>query len=444
MKKVRALNLLASGLAALGVMACLQGNPIQESAAGKGEAESELAVAARTPIGSPEQPTKISTLAELRTLRTSGNYILTKNIDASSTANTPFVPIGNARVPFTGTFDGGNFTITNLNIKGSWQNTGLFSWAVNADLKRIRLVNVNVTGGGSTGGIVGFARNINLDYSYVTGTVTSTSAAEGQAGMAIGQANEFVRVTRCYATGTVKGTGNAFGGFVGRIYATGTHDPNPEEDFRVRLYEVYTDVTVSPNTSTTREVYSGGLAGVVAGGDFQDVHTRGSVTGRKGAGGLLGFVVNDEPGSNGTIVRSAMSRGVVTDAAAAGRAGTIGNSTGRFSWCSSLYDLDTDTGILNPNMPEPECQVGKRSQVLKNPHPAPNKLIDPYIHGMLVSQVLIDESPDDRFIQCMLGSGSDGDWGFGTCGKTPIWALNSETEYVTLVRIPNPGVQPKN
>lgn len=276
----------------------------------------------------------------------------------------------------------------------------------------------------------------------MTGTVTSTSAAEGQAGMVIGQANEFVRVTRCYATGTVQGTGSAFGGFVGRVYATGTHDPN--EDFRASFYEVYTDVTVNPNTSTPRDVYSGGLAGVVAGGDFQNVHTRGAVTGRNAAGGLLGFVVNDEPGSNGTIVRSAMSRGVVTDAAASGRAGTIGNSTSRFSRCSSLYDLDTDTGILNPNMPEPECQVGMRSQVLKKPHPSPNKLIDPYIHGMLVTQAMIDEFPDDRFTQCMLGSGSDGDWGFGTCGNTTMWALNSESEYVTLTRIPNPSVQPKN
>lgn len=147
MKKVRTINILASGLAALGVMACLQGNPIQDSAAGEDGTKNELAVSARTPIGSTEPPTEISTLAQLRALRPTGNYILTRNIDASSTANTPFVPIGNARTPFSGTFDGGNFTITNLNIKGSWQNTGLFSWAVNADLKRIRLVNVNVTGG---------------------------------------------------------------------------------------------------------------------------------------------------------------------------------------------------------------------------------------------------------------------------------------------------------
>jgi hypothetical protein len=37
-----------------------------------------------------------------------------------------------------------------------------------------------------------------------------------------------------------------------------------------------------------------------------------------------------------------------------------------------------------------------------------------------------------------------GGWGFGTCGQTPKWAANSSSEYSTLLRIPNPSVQPKN
>jgi hypothetical protein len=53
---------------------------------------------------------------------------------------------------------------------------------------------------------------------------------------------------------------------------------------------------------------------------------------------------------------------------------------------------------------------------------------------------MIDEG---GFDQCKLGSGSDTDWGFGTCGTVQLWALNSSTEYITLTRIPNPSVQPK-
>jgi len=67
-------------------------------------------------------------------------------------------------------------------------------------------------------------------------------------------------------------------------------------------------------------------------------------------------------------------------------------------------------------------------------------LISPYIHGLLVTQALIDEG---IFDQCALGSGSDGDWGFGTCDTELLWALNSSSQYNTLIRIPNPSIQPK-
>jgi hypothetical protein len=326
---------------------------------------------------------------------------------------------------------------------GTGDNTGMFSWAVNALIKNTQLTNVNVTGRLNTGAIAGYARNVDLIYSYVTGKVSGSLNDQSRLGMAFGYAAEFVRVERCYATGTVNGWGRFVGGFIGMIYATGIHDPNPEEDFRASLKEVFTNVTVNPSMPATGSVYAGGLVGFVTGGDFQNVHTMGPVTGRGAAGGLLGYVVNTDPNSNGTVLRGAMSRGIVTDANVAGRAGTIGNSDGTFSWCSSFWDNNTDTGVPNPNMPETNCQTGASSSVLKSPHPSPNKLISPYTFGMLVTQQMIDEFPDDKFTQCWLGSGSDGDWGFGTCGATAIWSLNTNAEYNTLLRIPNPGVQPK-
>jgi filamentous hemagglutinin family protein len=47
-----------------------------------------------------------------------GNYALGRNIDASATSNSPFVPIGNVSTPFTGQFDGQGNTITSLTLGG--------------------------------------------------------------------------------------------------------------------------------------------------------------------------------------------------------------------------------------------------------------------------------------------------------------------------------------
>lgn len=431
-------NLIATALA-LSTVACMQESPVDNpSADGKGKAN-ELTVAARTPIGSTQPVTLISTLAQLRAMTTTGNYKLANNIDASPTSATPFAPIGFLKDPFQGTFDGNNFTINNLTIRGTGEYTGMFSWAVNAKLQNIRLTNVNVTGGHHVGGLAGYVRNVDLTYSYVTGTVTGNLQGDSRVGLVFGRAADFVRVSRCYATGTVNGWAQYVGGFVGLIDAFGIQDPNDE--FRATFKEVFTNVTVNPAMPAGgAAVYAGGLAGYTTGGWFENVHTVGAVTGRFAAGGILGYVVNNDANSLPSILRGAMSRGVVTDASVAGRAGTIGNSNGTFGWCSSYWDNNTDTGIPNPNMPEPTCQTGKSSNELKAPHPDPSKLISPYIIGQLVTQALINQGV---YPQCKLGSGSDGDWGFGTCGTTQVWALNSNTEYNTLTRIPNPTVQPK-
>lgn len=436
MKQKRIARLLVPALG-LYLAACMHETPVDEAEAGK---PARPAIAARMPIGSTDPNiTYISTLAQLRAMGTSGNYKLANDIDASATATTPFVPIGGTYNPFHGTFDGGTFTISNLKIVGTGTNTGLFSWAANADLKNIRLANVNVTGGANTGAIAGSVQNVDLKDSYVTGTVTGSLNDQSKLGMFFGSSAYFTHVERCYATGTVTGWGKYVGGIIGYAAAYGTYDPN--DDFRLLVREVFTNVTVNPSMpSGSSAVYAGGLIGYLVGGDIQEVNVVGSVTGRTSAGGILGRVVNDAPNSQASILRHAISRGVVTDAATAQRAGTVGTSTGTFGRCTSLWDSNTDTGTLNPDMPEPECQQGLHSDTLKKAQTTSPKHLRPYIDGMFLTQADINEL---GFPQCMLGSGSDGDWGFGTCGQTVIWHANSSTEYNTLARIPNPSVQPK-
>src|SRR6185369_3033243 len=124
-------------------------------------------------------------------------------------------------------------------------------------------------------------------------------------------------------------------------------------------------------------------------------------------------------------------------------AGAIGSATGLFTRCSSVFwNRQTDSGTPWVSPQDIGCNQSKTTSELQSPHPSPNKLINPYHNGLLITQALIDD-PNFPFTQCQLGSGSDGDWGFGTCGVTPIiWQLNANNQYNTLVRIPNPGVQP--
>jgi hypothetical protein len=437
-KSIKTMVATASALA-ICTTSCLQEPPARSAA---GPAES--AVAARIPIGSTAPVTWIYNLADLRNMTNmTGNYKLANNIDASATAQTPFVPLGYTKDFFRGTLDGNNKTITNLTITGAGSYTGIFTKAYHAVFKNIRLVNVNVTGGYSTGAIAGYVENVDLKDSYVTGKVTGNSTGD-RLGLAFGSAGNFTRIYRSYTKGRLEGRGFHFGGVVGHAAFYGIKDDT--DDARIQLDEVFGQDTIEPAfPAGSAMVAAGGLVGTLIGGSINNVHAAGSVKGRLAAGGLIGNIINDAPGSIGSYIRGGLSRGIVTDVANQNRTGAIGMMSGALIWTGgAYYDTDTDGGIPNPNISDPACQKGFTSAELKAPHGDPDKLLRPYIYGMLITQPDIDNDEEFDFDQCELASGSDGDWEFGTCGRTPLWALNTDGEYNTLLRIPNPGVQPKN
>lgn len=421
---------------AFGAISCRLEEPTRPDAGLPGPA-----IAARNAIGSDQPVTWIYTLDDLRNIgNMGGNYRLANDIDASPTAQNPFVPIGYTKDFFRGTFDGNNKTIYNLNIVGSGSYTGIFTKSYNAVFKNIRLVNVTVTGGYSTGAIAGYAENFDMYDSYITGRVTGNSSGD-RLGLAFGSVGNYSRIYRCYTKGRVNGRGYHFGGLIGYAAFQGTLDPN--DDGRVQIDEVFVQDTIAPTFPPgSAMVAAGGLVGTLVGGAVNNINAVIEVTGRHAAGGLVGNIINDHPYSVPSYIRGGLSRGIVTDAATPNRTGAIGMMSGYLAWSGgAYYDTDTDGGVVNPNIPDPSCQVGFTSAQLKAPHPNPNKLLQPYIYGLLITQSLINQG---IFQQCQLASGSDGDWGFGTCGQTAIWAANSSTEYNTLVRIPNPSVQPKN
>lgn len=435
----RALLPLALTLS-LGTTSCLREAPSEAASDRQGAGENRPLMAARTSIGSTASVTWVYNLNDLRNMTNmGGNYKLANDIDASATAQTPFVPIGYTKDFFRGTLDGNNKTITNLKIVGTGSYTGIFTKSYNALFKNIRLVNVTVTGGYSTGAIAGYAENFDLSNSYITGTVTGNSSGD-RLGLAFGSVGNFARMYRSYTSGTVNGRGFHMGGLVGHAAFYGTVNQN--DDARIQVDEVFVQATISPTTSGSAMVASGGLIGTLIGGTINNVNSVSNVTGRHAAGGLIGNIINNDPYSVGSYIRGGVSRGVVTDMATPNRTGAIGMMSGSLIWSGgAYYDTDTDGGVVNPNIADPSCQVGFTSNQLKSPHPDPNKLLWPFIYGQLVTQQAINQG---TYAQCQLASGSDGDWGFGTCSQTALWAANSSGEYSTLLRIPNPGVQPKN
>ena len=86
--------------------------------------------------------------------------------------NQPWTPISG----FKGTFDGANFTISNLNVAVTGTaSAGLFADGIGATIKNLKLQNVNVNGNWRTGAIIGDGSCVTIENCHVNGgNVTST------------------------------------------------------------------------------------------------------------------------------------------------------------------------------------------------------------------------------------------------------------------------------
>jgi hypothetical protein len=143
--------------------------------------------------------------------------------------------------PFTGTFDGGGYIISNLTINRPESNAqGLFGFIDSATIKNLGLESVNITGGNMVGGMVGLTFAGVVANSYSTGTVIGNDYVGGMAGSfatesrmsnsyslcavkgktSVGGIAGLIvqgsRMDNCYSTGTIIGTHNA-GGLAGGI-----------------------------------------------------------------------------------------------------------------------------------------------------------------------------------------------------------------------------------
>ena len=177
----------------------------------------------------------------------------TGRVNTAWTGGAGWQPIGTSLYPFTATFKGNGYTISNLRVNRADNDGGLFGVIDGSEsdvvIEGLGLIDVDIVGGTHVGGLVGTNRAGDIRRSYVTGYVV----ARGD------------------------GTSAIVGGLVGRNVAGS-------------ITESYSETQVKGNLSAGLSVaLAGGLVALNDGrGRIENSCTAGSVIGSVGVGGMVG------------------------------------------------------------------------------------------------------------------------------------------------------------
>lgn len=275
-----------------------------------------------------------------------GDYIVDNDIDCSDTINwnagAGFVPIGNGSDHFNGTFDGQNYTISDLYInRQSDRHQGLFNYTESASIvKNIGLVNINITGFGINGGIAAFVYG-SVSNSYTTGIIqTGDCVCGGIAG------NCYGKIEYCNSSCIIRqrdGQDASFlGGLVGVLYGDGF------------INESYATGNVgNPNVPDIGE-YVGGFVGRCY-GKINNCYATGNASGAQPPDS--GTNVGGFTGKNSGTINNSYSIGIPSGTSSIG--GFAGTDIGTIEHC--YYDTNT-SGYSDTGKGEPKTTTEMQTQ----------------------------------------------------------------------------------
>ena len=150
----------------------------------------------------------------------SQDYILMNDIDVAE--NILFTPIGTETFPFTGTFDGRNFTISNITFSDATMDcVGFFGYTEDASISNLVLKNVSFEGYDFVGGLIGLAGNTSISNSSVINTNSHQISGNDFVGGFVGAMLDS-DISNSYATGNVEGI-DSVGGLVGSMTSSSIH-----------------------------------------------------------------------------------------------------------------------------------------------------------------------------------------------------------------------------
>jgi hypothetical protein len=250
---------------------------------------------------------QVSTPGQLLSLANTSNtaslsatYVQTEDIDLSSCGN--WLGIGDTNHPFTGSYNGGGYTISNVTITVSTGGRGFFNQTSGSAISSLSLDSVTISGGTSNqvGGLIGVA--VNTSVSSATVSALTVTGLRNDIGGLIGILEATVGtvlISGISVSAEMKdGQQNRVGGVIGHLKANA-------ENVSVYVSDVIARVDITANLSDAPIQAAGGLIGRIdydnqtARVFLQDLFVEGSVRSgsstRSGSkvGGLIGFIDSD-------------------------------------------------------------------------------------------------------------------------------------------------------
>jgi len=292
------------------------------------------------------------------------DYILMNDIDFTGRT---FMPIGNSSHPFTGTFNGNNYTISNIAFSDEeMYYVGLFGHASNAEFNDILLKNVSMSGMDPVGGLLGYGQYVSIKGCSIENReycprIHGKSSVGGLAGVLYHSS-----VSNSYAatnvTSELSGLSTHVGGLVGKMYNSS-------------VSESYATGNVE-GTGGLSSLYffnAGGLVGHMASSSASNCYATGIAIGNFNysfIGGFVGSMNNSTvstsyatgnmpSNTNGNLIINDVSidpigdgflgvswnNGTVTDSFYIGSPNSNNTSKGRFVTFTELRNISTFTTV---------------------------------------------------------------------------------------------------
>ncbi|MBU3112119.1 hypothetical protein [Clostridium lacusfryxellense] len=254
-------------------------------------------------LGTSASPYLVSSADEFNDIRNnlSAYYLLTNDIDMNISPyneGVGFVPIGDLTNKFLGSFDGGEYTVSNMYINNTNDNSAPFGY-VNTPciIKNVRFEDITVYGARYVGGICGSATSVTVqNCRVINGNINNTL---GYGGGLIGYASLTI-ILNCMTSGVLHAQTSYSGGLVGYISC---------QSSTTRLVSFcYSSMDIIGDEIATT---LGGLFGrVLYKVTIQNCYATGSVTGRYYVGGFVGSLYSTS--SYTTYLNNNFSTGQVT------------------------------------------------------------------------------------------------------------------------------------
>ncbi|MCG8697420.1 MAG: T9SS type A sorting domain-containing protein, partial [Bacteroidales bacterium] len=281
--------------------------------------------------GTKENPYQVSNVYQLQNMNNDkdAHYQIINDIDASETkhwnSGQGFEPVGNnprtGGIAFSGSLNGGGFSIDSLYVNRSGSFAGLIGYAVDsAVIDSLHLINVDIYGGGDdVAGLVGLGYNVYISNCSVTGKVAGTYYVGG----IVGEMNR----------GLIQSSSVKIKLEIGDEYAGGIAG---YADVNSKLIDCSCDL------EATGYNYLGGLVGVNH-ADIIRCNASGKINGEQTVGGLVGEL------RDGTISESYSTVSIEAMRNAGGLAGEV-DDDGQILNCyvqtNKIYCSNNDAGGL--------------------------------------------------------------------------------------------------